>query len=169
MTAPLTARFAEADAALAADQQRSVEFVLAANDAPFPPSSVRITRLNFTYGPADKGSSYVPHSVASGITLLVPPEDAVFVSLSQQKEVMRRAMSAGVVVTVDARVSCDVAAVVMHDGEIVATDARTHVDLRFQSPLVNPAQKDTKTLPDGWTWKVCDVDGLLESTEEAHM
>ncbi|KAJ3166321.1 hypothetical protein HDU88_003545 [Geranomyces variabilis] len=169
MTAPLTARFAEADAALAADGQRSVEFVLATNDAPFPPSSVRITRLNFTYGPPDKGSSYVPHSVASGITLLVPPEDAVFVSLAQQKEVMRRAMSAGVVVTVDARVACDVAAVVMHDGEIVATDARTHVDLRFQSPLVNPAQNATKTLPDGWTWKVCDVDGLLESTEEAHM
>ncbi|KAJ3181198.1 hypothetical protein HDU87_001327 [Geranomyces variabilis] len=169
MTAPLAARFAAADAALAQDGQRSVEFVLATNDAPFPPSIVRVTRLNFTYGPPDKGSSYVTHSVASGVTLLVPPEDAVFVSLAQQKEVMRRAMSAGVVVTVDARVACDVAAVVMHDGEIVATDARSHVDLRFQSPLVRPPQQDAKTLPDGWTWKVSDVDGLLESTEEARM
>ncbi|KAJ3147288.1 hypothetical protein HDU86_008055 [Geranomyces michiganensis] len=166
MTRSLAARFAAADAALAADGQRSVEFVLDTCDAPLPPSSVRITRLHFTYGPPDKGSEYVSHSVASGITLLVPPADAVFVSLAQQKEVMRRAMSAGVVVTVDAKVTCSVTAVVKRGGEIVATDARSHLNLRFQSPLVKPAQQDTKTLPDSWTWKVCDVDGLLESTEE---
>ncbi|KAJ3036362.1 hypothetical protein HDV00_002778 [Rhizophlyctis rosea] len=105
MVAPLANRFA-----LTTEQlYRQGEGASIALKLHTPPNKlkVRLTNLDFTYGPYPAPADYIAQRWVDMLTLMIPQEDARFMSAQRQKEVMKNAMDDGCFIRATVKVEGD--------------------------------------------------------------
>ncbi|KAJ3112776.1 hypothetical protein HDU96_004191 [Phlyctochytrium bullatum] len=138
--------------------------------APTPTPTVHVKSLYFTYGPYPVPPGYISQAWLGLFTIVIPEEDAHFVSHPRQKRVLRAAEDDGCYFTVRCRIPQTVYFRIVDEetGAVVLRDRREGVEVEFISPHFTPWDEIFELQPDGtwklrWMWRLSDVDSLLSS------
>lgn len=124
--------------------------------------------VHLTFGPYPPPQGYVFQHWWSIMSLIVPKEDAEFISHQQQKRILKEAQEQGIFMRINVRLMNHIEFVCLKQGQEVFKDRRHYVDLEFMSPHFNPWDELHYLDSDGewnlnWKWRLSDVDFLLQS------
>ncbi|KAJ3083090.1 hypothetical protein HK102_001265 [Quaeritorhiza haematococci] len=137
------------------------------------PLDIRVTGVNFTYGPYPPPPDHVVQNWWNFVNLVIPKEDSFFKSYPDQKRVMQRAMDEGVYIKVDTVLEAHVEFVLWDENGGAGAmplmrDRRKRIEIQFVSPHFNPWDEIFELDERGkwrlrWQWRVSDIDHLVRS------
>jgi hypothetical protein len=128
--------------------------------------------INLTYGPYPPPSDYIIQHWWSVMTLVIPPEEAPFISADRQQEILKLASEDGVYIRINVQMNADIELLLVDSKsqKEFFKDKREFVDLEFTTPHFTPWDEVVGLDKNGdwqlrWKWRLTDMDALIESQD----